>query len=1083
MKRVLLVALAAVFGSLLAQNERALASTITNDTVNKVVTMSGTNYTLKLNYNGKSRVTSFVVNGQETIDQVGSEGIYTASLVGGTWYTSQGGVVPAVSVLGSTVTETFSTAITSETWTFTVSDPSVTLQIQRVYNGSYTVTDQGSPMISFAEHSFDNIRTPGDGGNIPIDGNVLNVTQSKWLATGTKLDTNSRIAKEQVNYSLLSEPTNSALKISGTTNHDALSRGRGTQFYRADITRKNLRLSIVTSGNGLTYANSPYGYAGGTGAGGLYNQGTGAPVYQPVTVSNGSNDTVTLTFAPDTYANYFDVGNLKGVDQYAISRLINVFGRSMMQDQKRGASFEGAIKSAEVPPLEMQSIGQLVELFPDSVNAFKAGLNDIRDYLQDPTTGEVKCCRPGIAIPWGIGRPDETPGYVLGVISAFAISGDSTWLIGMKSSVEKALDYTIANQMDPTTKRLKFALTNDCSHCGVYWEVTAGTYSGYATAMMYEALTQWALLESNVLSDSTHATTYNGTASTMQSYFNLDLPAGGFWSKNMDSFYSADGVADTAYLPTIGAVLKSGITTQTRMKRMVDSYENLVMRNNDDVHGMNYFDIYNSRLAAPDDPPSQNGSWYGGPDGDFYVGLPLLNDPVKIPTYIAALTNRYYADGFYNCSGNYSRMNYYNCGVADGDYGFTSTMMPVWGLYHSTYGFQPRYNELVLAPLVPATMVGSVVKYTWRQQPISVTYNSKTSFTIQATVLPTNIRVEWINQTAGVTYHYTVDGGASTVAVADSNGTVQAVMSAAGTHTYVCTDCAVTTAASGGTSYVTGVNLNGAPLRNDANMDIGMKLTTGSSNIVINELGRYYVTGNKRAHLLKLIDASSGAIIAATSVNMAEGTADALGFKYGQLGSSVTLLANHSYYLMSTEVNGGDQWYDTSLILTTTGVASVNSAGYGMSGFNVVGGSQNSYGPLNFKYSTFASTTATDDSSASITYTGSWSTTTNAGYYNGTTHFTNTPGDYLQFTFTGTSVRFLGGTYSDHGKIDVYIDGVSMTPSSIEMYTVPQVRSTLLYSKNGLTSGSHTIKIVLSANRNPASSNFYLDADKFEVSS
>lgn len=119
---------------------------------------------------------------------------------------------------------------------------------------------------------------------------------------------------------------------------------------------------------------------------------------------------------------------------------------------------------------------------------------------------------------------------------------------------------------------------------------------------------------------------------------------------------------------------------------------------------------------------------------------------------------------------------------------------------------------------------------------------------------------------------------------------------------------------------------------------------------------------------------------------------------------------------------------------------------------------------------------------ASITYSGSWLTTTDPGYYNDTTHYTNTPGDYTQYTFSGTSVAFYGGKANDHGKVDAYIDGVLDT-SAIEMYAATRVRSALLYTKTGLSNGSHTIKIVLRSDKNASSSNNYFDPDYFDYTS
>jgi hypothetical protein len=88
-------------------------------------------------------------------------------------------------------------------------------------------------------------------------------------------------------------------------------------------------------------------------------------------------------------------------------------------------------------------------------------------------------------------------------------------------------------------------------------------------------------------------------------------------------------------------------------------------------------------------------------------------------------------------------------------------------------------------------MVGSVVKYRWRGQPITVTYNSTKSFTIAAPNLQTNIKIRWINQTPGATVHNRVDGGSSWAMTVNSDGVAEGLFNKgnAGTHTFDCYDC------------------------------------------------------------------------------------------------------------------------------------------------------------------------------------------------------------------------------------------------------------------------------------------------------
>ncbi len=75
-------------------------------------------------------------------------------------------------------------------------------------------------------------------------------------------------------------------------------------------------------------------------------------------------------------------------------------------------------------------------------------------------------------------------------------------------------------------------------------------------------------------------------------------------------------------------------------------------------------------------------------------------------------------------------------------------------------------------------------------------------------------------------------------------------------------------------------------------------------------------------------------------------------FAYATLAAPVTLAANTTYYLVSQEVNGGDQWYDACQLITSgatvTGAASAYNGTYYISPSGSYG-----YGPVNFIYCQF----------------------------------------------------------------------------------------------------------------------------------
>lgn len=118
-----------------------------------------------------------------------------------------------------------------------------------------------------------------------------------------------------------------------------------------------------------------------------------------------------------------------------------------------------------------------------------------------------------------------------------------------------------------------------------------------------------------------------------------------------------------------------------------------------------------------------------------------------------------------------------------------------------------------------------------------------------------------------------------------------------------------------------------------------------------------------------------------------------------------------------------------------------------------------------------------DDADERIAYSG-WGEATDAGYYDGTLHFTNADGATATFTFTGTGIRWIGSKNIDRGKADVYINDVFQT--TIDNYAeYPQLQQ-VLYENNNLPQGTHTLKIIVSNSRHDNALDSYQDVDRLE---
>jgi len=148
---------------------------------------------------------------------------------------------------------------------------------------------------------------------------------------------------------------------------------------------------------------------------------------------------------------------------------------------------------------------------------------------------------------------------------------------------------------------------------------------------------------------------------------------------------------------------------------------------------------------------------------------------------------------------------------------------------------------------------------------------------------------------------------------------------------------------------VTGVSLGTA--RNNFSGWIGMSVTVGGTPLTVTGLGRIVAPGNTGSHLVKLVNASTSQDVSGGSVSVPTSGGTAGSFVYATLTTPVTLSANTTYYIVSQETNGGDQWYDWNTTITTTNVAVDAASIWGTSGYNVVSGSSiHAYGPVDFQY-------------------------------------------------------------------------------------------------------------------------------------
>ncbi|MFZ0189564.1 MAG: hypothetical protein WAL72_21765 [Streptosporangiaceae bacterium] len=191
--------------------------------------------------------------------------------------------------------------------------------------------------------------------------------------------------------------------------------------------------------------------------------------------------------------------------------------------------------------------------------------------------------------------------------------------------------------------------------------------------------------------------------------------------------------------------------------------------------------------------------------------------------------------------------------------------------------------------------------------------------------------------------------------------------------------------------------------------------------------------------------------------------------------------ATECYFGCSTSVSLG--WYDPAFVskfITMHGLGNVvlTAADFGAP-----------KRPNDFLYKlhafpvTLTSTTrrVIDDASAVPVGTSNWpyNSSDYPGYYDDSVHYSNTAGSAVSYTFVGTSIAWVGGENTDHGYAEVSIDGGP--PTSVDTYAPHQEEQQILFEKDGLSDGRHTITITVTSQKDAASTGIYQDVDALIV--
>ncbi len=129
--------------------------------------------------------------------------------------------------------------------------------------------------------------------------------------------------------------------------------------------------------------------------------------------------------------------------------------------------------------------------------------------------------------------------------------------------------------------------------------------------------------------------------------------------------------------------------------------------------------------------------------------------------------------------------------------------------------------------------------------------------------------------------------------------------------------------------------------------------------------------------------------------------------------------------------------------------------------------------------------TRVEENSPSITYTpaGTWIEGYQGGYAwsGGTATLGTALGQRATLSFSGTGVSWIGFRGPQTGIAIVHLDGTAV--ATVDAYHPTEVVGAVLFAATGLTNGSHTLAIEVTHTKNAASTDFYVVADAFDVTS
>jgi len=680
----------------------------------KTVTLGNRTLSLSLAYGNKASIVSLVVNGQKVISS--EDGIFTSVNVGGTVYSSlhlQSAPVLTKSnhvIKVSGIQYGDSKVTIHEQWIFTTTDGSIDWVIERRCSEPLQVEASASPQFNFDDMNVWEGAYQGYGG-------------LAWFYLF-----NEKLCTYGV-HTMASSFWNS-------------KSGNGLDITVAAPGKKVAMKYTRTAENRLAYAVTVADqemlprYDSGTNRRRFIRGRT--DVWAPYTMTAGNS-------VQRIRISYFDVhkrygrGKFTGIDGARVSAVLNTISRIGVIDSLH---FGGNSWHTPYGPicLHEQYIAQLGLGIDDPayLKGYQSCLDFYRDHAIKPD-GRVfsrwaytdEDMMPGqgnkegfYEAQWGI-LMDANPDFVSNVAELYDLTGDKHWVSGQQGACERVLDWILKRDSNGNGLVEMMTDSEQQKRSSDWIDIIWASYeNAFVNAKLYHALTKWAAIERQLANDD-KAAYYEAFAGRLKTSFNKPTNDGGFWDEEhgcyvhwIDKDKSVHGrnmVTPVNFMAIAYGICDDG----ARKKRILDNIETQMQQEK----------LFFWPLAMTSYAPGEgSASQYPFPayeNGDLFlswgsVGVKAYADykPALAVQYVKNVLKQYSKDGL--AFQRYGRLKQDGLG----DDILSGNSLSIVGLYQAIYGINPRYNRLYLDPHITSELTGTVLRYNFRGDQLTISLDS-----------------------------------------------------------------------------------------------------------------------------------------------------------------------------------------------------------------------------------------------------------------------------------------------------------------------------------------------------------------------